>query len=125
MGMTAAGALVAIMAVTDLARERSHGAVFIAALSTALTVIMAATVVGVVLNLAISFVIETIFRQTIPVHAFAVSLDETLLASVDLWALLLSVAAAIAIFRFKVGTVPTLGACCQAGIGLHLVGAMA
>jgi hypothetical protein len=98
MGMTAAGALVAIMTVIDLARERSHGAVFIAALSAALSAITAAAVVGVALNLAIWFVIDTIFRQTIPVRALALSLDAPSLARVDLWALLLSVVAAITIF---------------------------
>jgi chromate transporter len=46
------------------------------------------------------------------------------LASVDLWALLLSIAAVIAMFRFKVGMIPTLAACSVAGIVLHLAGAI-
>jgi len=94
------------------------------ALSAALSAITAA-VVGVVLNLAIWFAIHTIFRQTIAVRAFPLSFEAPNLASVDLWALLLSVSAAIAIFRFKVGMIPTLAACCLAGIGLYLVGAIA
>jgi chromate transporter len=94
------------------------------ALSAALSAITAA-VVGVVLNLAIWFAIHTIFRQTIPVRAFPLSFDAPNPVSVDLWALLLSLAAAIAIFRFKVGMIPTLAACCLAGIGLYMVGALA
>jgi chromate transporter len=93
------------------------------ALSAALSAITAA-VVGVVLNLAVWFAIHTIFRQTAPVRAFPLSFDAPNLASVDLWALLLSVAAAIAIFRFKVGMIPTLAACCVAGICLYLAGAI-
>jgi chromate transporter len=94
------------------------------ALSAALSAITAA-VVGVVLNLAIWFAIHTIFRQTLPVRAFPLSFDAPVFASVDLWALLLALAAAVAIFRFKVGMIPTLAVCCAAGIGLYLAGAIA
>jgi len=94
------------------------------ALSAALSAITAA-VVGVVLNLAIWFAIHTIFRQTVPIRSFPLSFEAPNLASVDLWALLLSVAAAIAIFRFKLGMIPTLAGCCLAGIGLYMVGAIA
>ena len=41
------------------------------------------------------------------------------------WALALSIAAAVAIFRFKVGMIPTLAACCAAGVVLYLAGALA
>jgi len=90
-------------------------------LSAALSAITAA-VVGVILNLAIWFAIHTVFRQTMPVRAFPVSFDAPVLSSVDIWALLLSLAAAVAIFRFKVGMIPTLAACCAAGITLYLAG---
>jgi chromate transporter len=46
------------------------------------------------------------------------------LASVDPWALALTLAAAIAIFRFKAGMIATLAACCAAGTVLHLLGAI-
>jgi chromate transporter len=36
-----------------------------------------------------------------------------------------SIAAAVAIFRFKVGMIPTLAACCIAGVVLYLVGVIA
>jgi chromate transporter len=38
------------------------------------------------------------------------------------WTILLSVAAMIAIFRFKAGMIPTLLACSAAGVLLHLEG---
>jgi chromate transporter len=93
------------------------------ALGAALSAITAA-VVGVILNLAIWFAIHTVFRQTTPVRAFPLSFDAPVLASIDIWALVLSVAAALAIFRFKIGMIPTLAACCAAGIALYLAGAL-
>jgi chromate transporter len=94
------------------------------ALNAALFAITAA-VVGVVLNLAIWFAIHTMFRETVPVRAFPLSFDAPRPASVDWLALALSIAAAVAIFRFKIGMIPTLAACCGAGIVLFLLGALA
>ena len=94
------------------------------ALSAALSAITAA-VVGVILNLAIWFAIHTVFRQTLPIRAFPLSFDAPVLSSVDVWALVLSLAAAIAIFRFKVGMIQTLAACCAAGIILYVAGVLA
>jgi chromate transporter len=91
-------------------------------LNAALSAITAA-VVGVILNLAIWFAIHTVFRDTVPIRAFPLSFDAPNLLTVDPWALALSIAAAVAIFRFKVGMIPTLTACCIAGIVLYLVGA--
>jgi chromate transporter len=91
-------------------------------LNAALSAITAA-VVGVILNLAIWFAIHTVFRETVPIRAFPLSFDAPNFLTVDPWALALSVAAAVAIFRFKVGMIPTLAACCIAGIFLYLVGA--
>ncbi len=93
------------------------------ALNAALSAITAA-VVGVVLNLAIWFAIHTVFHETVPVRAFPLAFDAPRLASVDWFALALSVAAAIAIFRFKVGMIPTLAGCCGAGIILFLLGVL-
>jgi chromate transporter len=84
-----------------------------------------AAVVGVVLNLAVWFAIHSIFRQTVPVHAFPFAFDAPVPTSVDGWALVLSLAAAIAIFRFKTGMIQTLAACCLAGVILYLAGAVA
>ena len=85
---------------------------------------LTAAVVGVILNLAVWFAIHTVFRQTVTVRAFPLSFDAPILASVDGWALALSVAAAVAIFRFKVGMIQTLAACCAAGVVLYLSGAL-
>lgn len=46
------------------------------------------------------------------------------LSSIDPWALALSAAALLAVFRFKVGMIRTLLACSTAGVVLHLVGAV-
>jgi chromate transporter len=83
-----------------------------------------AAVVGVILNLAIWFALHTIFLETFPVQGFGVSFDAPVLASVNPWALFLSVAAIVAIFRFKAGTIQTLAACSAAGVVLHLLGAI-
>jgi chromate transporter len=89
------------------------------ALNGALSAITAA-VVGVVLNLAIWFALHTVFRDVTPVHGYGLAFDMPVLSSVDPWALALSVAAIVAIFRFKVGMITTLLACSAVGIVLHL-----
>ncbi|MET0527693.1 MAG: hypothetical protein ABW003_04995 [Microvirga sp.] len=71
------------------------------------------------------FAIHTVFRETWPVRGFGLSFDAPALASVDPWALLLSAVAMIAMFRFKVGMIPTLAAYSAAGILLYLLGAIA
>jgi chromate transporter len=93
------------------------------ALSGALSAITAA-VVGVILNLAIWFAVHTIFAEVRPLRWAPVAFDAPVLASVRVWALLLSVAAIVAMFRFKVGMIPTLIACSAAGVALYLAGAI-
>jgi chromate transporter len=90
-------------------------------LSGALTAITAA-VVGVILNLAIWFGIHTIFKEVRPVEWSILNFDAPVWESVNLWALLLSAAAIIAMFRFKVGMLPTLAATSAAGIALYATG---
>jgi len=92
-------------------------------LNAALSAVTAA-VVGVVLNLAVWFAVHAIFHETVPVRAFGLAFDAPKLTSVDPWALVLSIAAAIAIFRFHVGMITTLAACCAAGIILYFAGAL-
>jgi chromate transporter len=94
------------------------------ALNGALSAITAA-VVGVILNLAIWFAVHTIFREVTPVRAYGLAFDAPVLASADLWAGALTVAAIIAIFRFKTGMLWTLAACSAAGIALYLIGVRA
>ena len=83
-----------------------------------------AAVVGVILNLAIWFALHTWFLEARHIQAFGLSFDVPVLASLDPWAILLSIAAMIAIFRFKAGMIPTLLACSAAGLLLHLAGAV-
>ncbi|WP_460452620.1 chromate transporter, partial [Alsobacter sp. SYSU BS001988] len=85
------------------------------ALAGALSAITAA-VVGVILNLAIWFAVHALFRELRPVSTLGLRFDMPVLASVDLWALALSIAAIVAMFRFKVGMIPTLAACSAAGV---------
>ncbi len=91
------------------------------AVSGALAAITAA-VVGVILNLAAWFALHTWFRAAHPVRAFGLSFDLPVPASLDGWALALSAAALVAIFRFKAGIIRTLLACSLTGIGLHAAG---
>src|SRR5437588_125526 len=80
-----------------------------------------AAVVGVILNLAIWFALHTIFRETMPLRWHGLGFDMPIVASINPWALILSLAAIVAIFRFKAGTIQTLAACSAAGVLLYLV----
>jgi chromate transporter len=93
------------------------------ALAGALSAITAA-VVGVIVNLAIWFAIHTIFHETFYVRGLGLDFDVPVLSSIDPWALVLSLGAAIATFWFKLGMLETLAACSLAGIALYLVGAI-
>jgi chromate transporter len=81
-----------------------------------------AAVVGVILNLSIWFALHTLFRETVPVHAFPLDFDRPVPSSVDVPALLLSIAAATAIFRFKLGMLTVLAGSCATGVALRLAG---
>ncbi|MBR0829541.1 chromate efflux transporter [Bradyrhizobium manausense] len=81
-----------------------------------------AAVVGVILNLSIWFALHTLFRETYPVNAFPLSFDMPVLRSIDVPALVLSIAAATAIFRFKLGMLTVLAGSCAAGVVLRLMG---
>jgi chromate transporter len=76
------------------------------------------------MNLAIWFAIHSVFHGVRPVRGFGFDFDAPALASVDPWALALSAAAMLAIFRFKAGMLQTLGACSAAGVALYAAGAL-
>lgn len=92
-------------------------------LTGALTCITAA-VVGVMLNLALWFALHCWFgRYFVVVMTGALAglrVDLPILGSLDPWALVLSLAAIVAIFRFKAGMIPTLLGCAAAGVALHV-----
>jgi chromate transporter len=87
------------------------------ALSAALAAITAA-VVGVILNLAIWFGLHVLFGE---VRDGPASLEVPVLASLNIPTLVLTLAAAIAVFRFKVGVIKVLLSCALAGLGWYFV----
>ena len=92
------------------------------ALSGALAAITAA-VVGVILNLAVWFALHLLFSERVTLRpGLGLRLEWPVWASLQGAALLLSAAALVAVFRFRVGVLPVLAACAAAGVGLHLAG---
>jgi chromate transporter len=89
------------------------------ALAAALAVITA-SVVGVVLNLAVWFGLHVLFGEVHEVEGFGMSLDIPVLATVDPAALVLTLAAVVALFHFNIGMIPVLAACSAAGV-LHFL----
>lgn len=98
--------------------ERLRGNTGLAGALSAIT----AAVVGVILNLSIWFALHTLFRETVPVQAFPLNFDRPVLTSVDVPALVLAIAAATAIFRFKLGMLTVLAGSCAAGVVLRMTG---
>jgi chromate transporter len=90
------------------------------ALSGALAAITAA-VVGVILNLAVWFGLHVLFRQVDEVRVGPLTLDVPAISSLDLAAFVLFVASAVALFKLRVGVVPTLLAAAGAGALWHVV----
>jgi chromate transporter len=89
-------------------------------LNAALSAVTAA-VVGVILNLAVWFALRTLFTKMVTLHGLGLSFDVPVLASVEWPMLVLSLAAMVAIFRFKVGMIPTFAACSLAGVVFYLL----
>lgn len=90
------------------------------ALGAALGAITAA-VVGVILNLAVWFALHVLFAELVPVRWLGAAVDLPVLRSVDVPTLVLAIAAAVAIFRFKAGMMPVLLASALAGVLYALV----
>jgi chromate transporter len=91
------------------------------ALSAALSAITAA-VVGVILNLAVWFALHALFGEVRERRFLSAGVDVPVLATVNVAAVALALAAVIAVFRFKAGTLPVLAACAAAGVALRLGG---
>ena len=89
------------------------------ALSAALSAVTA-SVVGVILNLAVWFGLHVVFRETVPWHGYGFTLNVPVLMSLDPFSTILAIAAALALFRFKIGVIPTLLGCSIAGVALQL-----
>ncbi|PZQ45480.1 MAG: chromate transporter [Rhodovulum sulfidophilum] len=84
---------------------------------------VSAAVVGVILNLAVWFAIHVIFREARAVGFGPFSLDLPVPGSIDWLAAALSVAALVAVFRFKLGIAAVLGGAAATGALLWLAGA--
>jgi chromate transporter len=91
------------------------------ALSAALAAITAA-VVGVILNLAVWFGLHVLFREVRELRWLGgLGLDVPVWSSVNAASLVLTIAAVVAMFRFKIGMIPVLAACSAAGVLYYLV----
>jgi chromate transporter len=89
------------------------------ALAAALGAVTAA-VVGVILNLAVWFGLQVLFAKLTPYHFLGATVDVPVLASANIPSIVLAVAAAIAVFRFKFGMVPVLLSSSLAGVVFFL-----
>ena len=78
---------------------------------------------GVFLTFALRFGNRTLFADFASVTVYGLDLSLPRLASVDPWALAITIAAAIATFRFKLGIVPTLVGAGIAGIAPYVLAA--
>ena len=85
------------------------------ALSAALSAITAA-VVGVILNLAVWFALHVLFGELHEVRVLGMVIDVPVLSTVNLPSLILTLAAAVAVFWFRIGMLPVLAACSAAGL---------
>ncbi len=85
------------------------------ALSAALAAITAA-VVGVILNLAVWFALHVLFRELYEGAGFGMTVDVPVSSSVNLDSLILTVAAMVAVFRFKIGMLTVLAGCSLIGL---------
>ena len=75
-----------------------------------------------ILNLALWFGMHVLFHQLRPVSASGIRLELPVPSSLDPSAALLTVAAVLAVFRFKLGMVPVLLLCSAAGLLLRVIG---
>jgi chromate transporter len=81
-----------------------------------------AAIVGVVLNLAVWFALHTIFGSVRDVRAFGGHLQIPAWGTVNVPSLLIAAFAMLAIFRFKLGMIQTIGCSAAIGIVYHFFG---
>jgi chromate transporter len=90
------------------------------ALSAALGTITAA-IVGVILNLAVWFALHVLFADLSQARLVGLKIDVPVLASANIPAVILTLGAVIAVFRFKIGMITVLAACSVLGIVYYLI----
>lgn len=98
--------------------ERLRGNPWLTAALNAIT----AAVVGVILNLSIWFGLHVLFSDVSTWTAGGLKMPVPVLTSLNLAAMLLSAGSMLALFRFKVGLLPTLAASAAIGLGVKLLG---
>lgn len=98
--------------------ERLRGNPWLTAALSAIT----AAVVGVILNLSIWFALHVLFKNVSTLTGGGLKMPVPVLSSIDLMALLLSLGAMLALFRFRMGLLPTLTACAALGLAIKLLG---
>jgi chromate transporter len=81
-----------------------------------------AAAVGMILNLSVWFGLRTLFGHIERIHFSYFRFDFPIFATVDFWALALFLCAALAVFRFKVGTAATLIGSSAVGVALYMLG---
>ncbi len=72
-----------------------------------------AAVVGVIVNLAVFFAWHVLWPQATPAAPFA--------GRFEWFSLLVMGAAFLALWRYKIGVIPVIGACALAGLGYSLL----
>ncbi|HEX3036186.1 MAG TPA: chromate efflux transporter [Thermodesulfobacteriota bacterium] len=89
-------------------------------LSTALSAITAA-VVGVILNLAVWFSLHVVFREVNEIHISGMRLLVPVWQTVNIASILIAVGAFVAMFRYKLSMIPTLGISAAVGFIYYLL----
>ena len=98
--------------------ERLRGNRMLAGALAAIT----AAVVGVILNLALWFALHVLFAVVAERHIAGLRLWVPDATTLDPWALLLAAASLVAMLRFKVGMLPTLGGAAVIGAAIRFIG---
>ena len=80
-----------------------------------------AAVVGVILNLAVWFSLHTLFGELRSLEFGPARLLIPVPSTLDWRAVVIAAGAMVAMFRYKVGMIPTLGAAAVLGILMHMV----
>jgi chromate transporter len=80
-----------------------------------------AAVVGVILNLAVWFALHTLFGIVEDRAMYGMVLHVPILVSVNWPAVVLSLIAVAAVFRFRIGMLPTLALCSALGLLAYLL----
>jgi len=90
------------------------------AINAALTAITAA-VVGVIFHLALWLAMHVLYRDVGEARPFGLRVEAPVLTSFDPAAGVLTLAAAVALFRYRFGAIPVLLACAAAGLAWHFI----